>query len=38
MSAQPGKLTAKCIARAIDMKNVAAWRDEEKRLHVAVSP
>ncbi len=33
----PGTDTER-IARAIDMENVEAWRDEEGRVHVGISP
>lgn len=34
----PEKVDANYVARAINLENLEAWLDEEKRLHIAISP
>ena len=34
----PAKTDTETIARAIDLENIEAWRDESGRVHVGVSP
>lgn len=34
----PDNVQAEYAARAIDSENLEAWLDDEKRLHVAISP
>ena len=34
----PGGTDAEQIARAIDLENIEAWRDETERVHVGLSP
>lgn len=34
----PEKVDAEYVAEAVDLENLEAWLDEEKRFHVAIAP